>query len=148
MTTNYQCNSCNKSYSCRQSLYVHNKKFHVANMPTFSTISSQKHTQKCENLICEFCNKIYSRIDSLVRHQITCKNKIKHTNESKILENKYKIEYQKEIEILKTTISNEIEKRINLEMEYLNEIKVLEVELLNEIGKKIDLKHEIIQLLN
>jgi len=135
MNNTYHCNNCDKYYSCRQNLYAHNKKFHITDFPTFSTILSQKTKKKIDdNLICEYCNKDYSRIDSLIRHQTTCKKRKNHLEQIKELtkENKY----------LKT----QLEKQNNLETQLMKEKQLLENKLMEEIEKQINFENEFVKL--
>jgi len=116
---NYYCKICKSYYSSYQSLWIHNKKYHInncekcnkkfdnlqnklihqkncsggsnqnvklvnnnsANSSITNNISNnQTNTtelihNKTNNLLCKYCNKIFSRIDSLNRHYISCKIK-------------------------------------------------------------------------
>jgi len=86
------CNICNKTYSSNQSLYNHNKRFHIKK-------------DEIKNFKCQYCDKISSRKDNLSRHEKICKKNIS---------NEYN-ELKKEIEILKQQINkkNIIKKQIN-----------------------------------
>ena len=76
----YRCDKCDKGYSSYQSLWIHNKKFHNNNPqkypqnPQNNTIQPHKSTIN-NKLVCSFCNKQLSRIDSLNRHKNICKDK-------------------------------------------------------------------------
>ena len=105
----HYCEKCNKVYSSYQSLWIHNKKYHINNITQISSylpqissclpqISSQstlnssfnKTNNKINKLTCEICKKIFSRIDNLKRHQLKCdKNKFeKYDHELELLKNK------------------------------------------------------------
>ncbi len=76
------CKICNKNYKSYQSLWNHNHKYHT----TIIHITPQSNHKNphfdhknphstTNNLSCNHCNKIFSRIDSLNRHIKTCKIK-------------------------------------------------------------------------
>ncbi len=89
----FRCNKCDKKYKDKSGLWYHNKKFHstdIHNSPQFSTIHPQFstiHPQKStifqpeikSNIsnknLCNFCDREFSRSDSLKRHNNICKNK-------------------------------------------------------------------------
>jgi uncharacterized protein (DUF3084 family) len=78
----FKCSECSKYYKSYQSLWNHKKKFHSI-LPQNNSISSKSSSIKPQNnsimslnkLLCEYCNKIYSRIDNLNRHKKNCKSK-------------------------------------------------------------------------
>jgi hypothetical protein len=107
---NYYCKICKSYYSSYQSLWIHNKKYHINNCEKCNkkfdnlqnklihqkncnggsnqNLKSELNILKCKisklenntsnktnNLLCKYCNKIFSRIDSLNRHYISCKIK-------------------------------------------------------------------------
>jgi hypothetical protein len=78
----YICIICNKEYSCRQNLWKHNQKNHVndnTNLPQKPSDLPQKPSvipQLTSKLVCNYCNKTYSRADNLKRHMDKCKVKI------------------------------------------------------------------------
>ena len=57
----YKCNICDKYYNSYQSLWIHNKKFHI-------TIDKEN------KLKCLHCDKIYKHVSSKLRHEKNCKN--------------------------------------------------------------------------
>lgn len=85
MTTKgkHLCVICDKNYSSRQSLYNHRKRKHLTEkvsltqkptiFPHFSTLLPPKSQHLQSRLTCTHCNKVFSRIDSLTRHQKTSK---------------------------------------------------------------------------
>ena len=94
----FVCKICNKYYASNSSLWNHNKKFHPLNstiLPQNSTILPQNTTnlpqkitfKPIQNIHCNYCNKIFSRNDSLKRHLKICKFKIEHQdNQLSIIE--------------------------------------------------------------
>lgn len=86
----YRCEICNKDYSSRQSLCNHNTKFHrctssTCNPPnsTNNSITAILNEEEKEQIKynCEYCNKEFSRSDSLKRHYNRCeKYSIKKEN--------------------------------------------------------------------
>jgi hypothetical protein len=131
----FLCNICNKKYASANSLCNHNKKYHqriqtdfTHNYPQLSTKNPQlstknpqlstknpqlstKNPQNSTNInlkkdiICKYCNKYLSRIDSLKRHEKICENKIDLENKNNELEilkneiNKLKLTLQKTLKI-------------------------------------------------
>ena len=107
----YSCNKCNKKYASYKSLWFHNYKYHKienntenthlhAKIPLYTTeIPPKKMMEnKCNN-----CNIIFSRKDSLTRHNKTnkCKNiTLENNNKIEVLE-KEMAEYKAEMERLK-----------------------------------------------
>jgi len=103
---NYYCKICQSYYSSYQSLWIHNKKYHTHNCEKckkkFDNLQNKLTHQKIcscnsnqnvkldldilkhntinttNNLLCKYCNKIFSRTDSLNRHQLKCKIKKAH----------------------------------------------------------------------
>ena len=105
----FRCKICEKNYASNSSLWNHNKKFHPLNstiLPQNSTILPQNTTnlpqkitfKPIQNIHCNYCNKIFSRNDSLKRHLKICKFKIEHQdNQLSIIE---------ENKLLKKQLSN------------------------------------------
>ena len=91
------CNLCEKRYKTPQSLCNHKKLYHnnLTQKNSISTLIPSENTQNSSNitqltsiyipkndiiiednkLICNYCNKEYSRADNLKRHMKTCKSK-------------------------------------------------------------------------
>jgi hypothetical protein len=81
-----KCDICNKTYNNKSGLWYHNQKYHSQNNQQLNVIS------------CEFCKKIFSRIDNLKRHQIKCKEKHeKNEKEKQLLYNKLKEDIKSEL---------------------------------------------------
>ena len=89
----YKCNKCNKNYSSYQSLWIHNKKFHIdddnhchQNVILTSTKCQPNVNQastKCQPIIkCEICSKEFNTRQSKSKHKKKCKenNQIINTN--------------------------------------------------------------------
>ena len=82
----HYCKICKKIYSSYKSLWNHNKKYHSIVkhiVPHYSTILPQNSTILPQNstvFSCDICNKSLSRKDSLKRHALICKNKIKNSS--------------------------------------------------------------------
>ena len=77
--SNYKCEICKSNYASYQSLWNHNKIKHntiTANI-TQNTANITQNTAKInKNSLCIYCNKCFSRNDSLKRHQLKCYKKI------------------------------------------------------------------------
>jgi len=116
----YHCTICNKKYKSYQSLWNHNHKYHTILNPqkleyspqTFSSTlpnSSNKLLNKQnKKLTCDFCEKIFSRVDNLKRHKLNCdKNKSDKLDQIKEeLREELKKEFQVEINKLKKPTTN------------------------------------------
>jgi hypothetical protein len=71
----YRCKVCEKVYASYQSLWNHNRKIHTpitANITQNTTNVTQNTTKLNKNSLCIYCNKCFSRNDSLKRHQLKC----------------------------------------------------------------------------
>jgi hypothetical protein len=111
-----RCNICDKSYSSRQSLWNHNTKFHkYDNQPKINNnqpkiniqddknqhdININQHTPVKSKLVCKYCNKVFSYIQSRWRHEIKCKT------ESTTLVAQQNEELRKQMEEMKQQIAN------------------------------------------
>jgi hypothetical protein len=103
----YKCDICKKDYSSYQSLWKHNKIYHINNM-----IKSNKIKEISINDIkCNQCNKKFSYIDVLDRHiKVECKPDIRHNNiftfkTDTFGKNKYKNDNGGDIYIIQTEFS-------------------------------------------
>ena len=109
-----RCIPCNKVYKDNSGLWKHNKNKHgnvpqnLLKNPQISSILPQKSSILPQNkIICEYCNKGYSRQDNYKRHLLKCKIKIQKIAEEK--NNKLEIEkLKKDFEKLKKTRTNKI----------------------------------------
>lgn len=66
-------------YSSYQSLWIHNKKYHTTkfnNIPqTIHNFTQISTTNPQNKHYCKYCNKLFSRSDSVNRHFNSCKKK-------------------------------------------------------------------------
>lgn len=115
-TSKHRCGICDKSYSSRQNLWKHNTKFHKSNnqqvinnnQPEINNnqprinIQDDKnqHTTVKSKLVCKYCKKIFSYIQSRWRHEIKCKT------ESTTLVAQQNEELRKQMEEMKQQIAN------------------------------------------
>ena len=130
---NFVCKICNKTYSSNSGLWKHNKNKHpVENMVTSDittnsppkTANSGGKSQNLEilppesantdvennKLQCQYCEFVFTRLDSLKKHNNRCKLKNNETNKIKIELEELKKEYshlKNKVETLeKTEINN------------------------------------------
>ena len=98
----YRCDECDKNYKDKTGLWYHNNKYHNINSPKIANqvekpiILVEKPAKTPPNtvktnlvdtkLICEFCNFIFTRKDSLIKHYDRCKIKKENNSEKKIIE--------------------------------------------------------------
>jgi hypothetical protein len=113
--TKYFCEICDKYYSSYKSVWYHNSKFHknidvkikkvFLNKTNAIPSDSAVNPPKCisNNLTCQYCYKVFSRIDNLKRHNNICKNKT--ITNKKSIENEIS-EIKKEISELKELLQN------------------------------------------
>jgi len=88
----FHCNICKKIYKSYKSLWNHNNIFHKQNL-TQNTHCTPKVTQTSTKNNCKYCNKLFSRSDSKLRHERMCpdkKNKEAENNKIELLETKIK----------------------------------------------------------
>ena len=106
----YKCEICIKLYSSYQSLWNHNNKYHnynTTNITQNTTNITQNTTKLHKNISCIYCNKLYSRNDSLKRHLKMCEEK----NRKEKKDNFYKQQIEKltnDLEILKNKTTKKI----------------------------------------
>ena len=96
---NYLCNNCNKEYKSYQSLWNHNKRFHIKNnnpmepnVTNYDTTMSLDVTKMSSNVTikyyeCKFCNKNFNHRQNKYYHERNCKNKTDNKNEIENLKN-------------------------------------------------------------
>ena len=90
----FRCDKCNKNYKEKSGLWRHNKNKHKN--------STKNASSESEEISCDYCLKKLSRNDSLKRHLLNCKEKVKKEHEEQI--------YLQQIEILTKKIES-IEKK-------------------------------------
>ena len=135
MSTEYKCNTCNKYYKTYQTLWKHNKKFHDVNklIPTHSntipapgntipapgnTIPALCNTIPVQKHNCKYCNKIFSRNYSVIRHEKTCKVKDKNDLDKLTEIKKLELELKKEeFKILQLKLKLEKSTKIDSEID-------------------------------
>ena len=136
----YVCNICNKIYKNKSGIWKHNKKYHNnesfnltpinSNLTPINSnltpIVSSVNNFITNNLSCNYCNKIFNRIDNLTRHtKFRCKKKINadillnENNKLKLIIEKQSEEIEKqseEIEKVKSMISNLLNKNCKVHL--------------------------------
>lgn len=112
--TDYKCLQCNKIYSSYKSRWLHIKKYHtiISANNTPNPPELPPNTAKKAEIKCEYCNKIFTRKDSLVKHKKLnrCQNnKLENKNPDEI--NKLKKENEeikKEMQKLKEMLQKSL----------------------------------------
>lgn len=132
----YKCARCLKDFSQKCDYIRHiNRKNMCPNISKTATQIKEIPTQK---LKCEYCDKIFSRTDSLFRHKMSfCKVK---TQNDEMLENKNKTieKLKKDIEILKLENENYKELFTKHKLHLLESKKVKIIPLGKEDYDKLD----------
>ena len=82
--TKYHCNVCDTNYSSYQSLWIHNKKFHLIDKKDPPTIKKDNQLNEIDHnapdkSVCTYCNKKLSNSQSRWRHGKICDVKNKET---------------------------------------------------------------------
>lgn len=157
--TQFKCPDCSKTYSNKSNLKRHLKCVHLTKIDllqnphsegdltqklVLSNVASENNLnlqhQKAPNLvsfkngtdkICHYCNKPFTRKYSVIRHQKSCKDKLKYDEDTKIHQLEEMViklnatlkEQNKEIKELKQLSSNIINNNINTD----NSIKNINV---------------------
>jgi hypothetical protein len=122
----YTCNICNKEYKSYQSLWNHNKKFHINSTSNCTAKSTATCTSKCTSNInkCKYCFKNYSSRQNKWNHEQKCKNK-----ENKI----------DEINELKKTI-NELKAQVSM---ILKEKGKIHHKTLQKINNQLNISNQL-----
>lgn len=118
------CSICDRNYSSRQSLYNHRKRMHPhekvslthkhTTFPHFSTLLPPKLQHIQSRLTCIHCNKVFSRIDSLTRHQKTSKKcKPKSQKEGYISKEEHHIILNEELNKIKQELTEQFMKMLS-----------------------------------
>jgi hypothetical protein len=125
----YRCNDCNKEYKSYQSLWNHNKKFHILivskNTPDVSKNTLDVSKNILNKITCKFCNKEYSTPQNRWKHEQKCKKK---ENELEI--EKIKLEQIKEELKIKQEENNKLKE----------ESKLIKLKIKLQNTKKLDSK--------
>ena len=125
----YRCNDCNKEYKSYQSLWNHNKKFHILfvskNTPDVSKNTLDVSKNILNKITCKFCNKEYSTPQNRWKHEQKCKKK---ENELEI--EKIKLEQIKEELKIKQEENNKLKE----------ESKLIKLKIKLQNRKKLDSK--------
>ena len=119
----FKCDICNKNYKSKNSLGNHNRKFHSGNQSNIShdkpknqhpinQISACKYT-------CKYCNKKYKHIQSRWKHEQKCK--INYNNEKEILQ-KENLELKKELKEIKEQMLDLMNKSCKMHPKTLQKI--------------------------
>ena len=128
-STDYKCKFCNKFYKSYQTLWKHNKKFHIINnVINVNNVNNcleidNKCKENVKSLTCEFCNKLFNTRGAKSLHKKKCKVEYNNINKQKELE----------LEIEKIKVENELILQIKKE-----ETKILQLKLKLEKSNKVD----------
>ena len=139
------CYNCDKRYSCRQSLYAHNKRFHSNIQPTYSqnttpiqpTYSQNTTSTLQKKYNCKYCNKEYVFSQSKYKHQKICKKRVNFNEENDKLKEENKI-LKKQIETDNIKMKKEMDK----------EMKRIRKELMGFINEKYKIHPKTFQKIN
>jgi hypothetical protein len=75
----YICKICNKNYSSYQSIWNHNKKFHIIQYNTINntdnTLDNTLNNTLDNKYNCNYCKKLFNNYQNRWKHQKICKNK-------------------------------------------------------------------------
>ena len=162
----YRCKICNKEYSSYQSLWIHNKRFHIPDTtlchPNVIHVSSECHsnvipksTKLVQNniLSCNYCGKTFKFRQGKSKHLKICKQK----NNEKIQEQIDVMKKQlmqivkKECKVHPKTF-NKINKQLNVNNTQINDNKVITNNIIIQLGKEklyeVFSKEEQLKVLN
>jgi len=127
-----KCYTCNKKYKSKNSLGNHNRIFHPRNKPNIS-LHQPKYQQKVtidkpkyqpnsvqnDKFKCNFCDKEYKHIQSRWKHEQKCK--LQYNNEKEILR-KENLELKKELKEMKNQIMDLMNKTCKIHPKTLQKI--------------------------
>ncbi len=164
----YICNICNKKYKTYQSLWIHNKKFHLnkSNNNSKLTLDNSKLTldnssitpNNTNKYVCENCGKFYKYSQGKWKHKQTC-SEIKYSNikniETEIIELKKEVNNLKNNKIINngTVVNgniingNIIQSKIN-ETGHENILELNDKEVTDIFNKEIEGVIKLIELVN
>ena len=131
----FECKVCCKDYKSYQSLWNHNKRFHVKSVIQCDT-SVIQNSLVCDTsvinnpLICKFCNRTFNFRNNRWKHEKICKkNNIDKEQQAKELEKK-----KLELEIAKE--NNKLAKENNKKLK--EEAKILQLKIKLQKAKQVD----------
>ncbi len=145
-STNYNCTICNKLYKSYQSLWNHNKKFHVEKNVARNIIiindsfdnntavqeSNLLVTKSNLSLQCKYCHKIFNHKQNKYVHQKNvCESKYK-----KKAEDINKIKEEKELAKIQLQVKKEETKILQLQIKLQKSNKIDNVTL-KQLNKKL-----------
>ena len=148
----YRCKVCEKVYASYQSLWNHNRKIHTpitANITQNTTNVTQNTTKLNKNSLCIYCNKCFSRNDSLKRHQLKCNKKIEDDLYKKQIEKltdgfeklKHKINKKSTNKIINYNNNNTVNNTVNNNLTNINNIGAEKITDLTRDEKKYIMSH-------
>lgn len=128
----FKCNICNKNYKSKNSLGNHNRKYHSQNQSNISR-DKPKYQPKLDidkpkyqpildlnsKYKCSFCNKEYKHIQSRWKHEQKCK--VNYNDEKEILK-KENMELKKEIKEMKKQLIELMNKSCKIHPKTLQKI--------------------------
>ena len=132
----YKCEKCEQTFDTKYKYECHlNRK--TSCVICYIKISDDKYA-------CKFCNKEYTRSNSVKSHIDTCFEKLKHDNDKQIEELKsshiielelQKTSYETEITNIKSTLNTEISE-LKFDFFFLNRGEIVPEFFLQELRKK------------
>ena len=131
----FECKVCCKDYKSYQSLWNHNKRFHVKSVIQCDT-SVIQNSLVCDTsvinnpLICKFCNRTFNFRNNRWKHEKICKknNKDKEEEAKEIEKKKLELEIAKE--------NNKLAKENNKKLK--EEAKILQLKIKLQKAKQVD----------
>jgi len=150
--SNYKCNICKSNYSSYQSLWNHNHIKHTtetSNITQTTTNVTQNTIKLNKNSLCIYCNKCFSRNDSLKRHQLKCNKKIEDDLYKKQIEKltdgfeklKHKINKKSTNKIINYNNNNTVNNTVNNKLTNINNIGTEKITDLTRDEKKYIMSH-------
>jgi hypothetical protein len=140
-----ECNYCNKNFSCKSSLKLHQKTTKYC-----LKLQGKNEDNKFE---CEYCKKIFTVKTNLISHYGTCKEKELNDNLEKLEEqlqkefNKEKEQLQKEFNKEKEQLQKEFNKeKEKLQKEFNKERKDFVIMLKDKEEEIVELKQTVAEL--
>ena len=121
VNSKYYCDICDKYYKSVNSLSNHKRKFHNNNKPNFSQDKPDYQFDISQNGLyeCRFCNKKYKHIQSRWKHEQKCK--VEYNDEKEILQ-KENLELKKELKEIKQQMLDLMNKTCKMHPKTLQKI--------------------------